>query len=60
MKTQSIRLLDVWVLGPFSVWAALQPKLPTWARFALGTYGLTTISYNLNNYLENKRRGQST
>jgi hypothetical protein len=50
-KSQNVRLLDVFVLGPFMVWAAMHPKvLPGWARIALAVSGVATIQYNWENY----------
>ena len=50
-KTQEIRLGDVFILGPFMIWAASQTKpLPDWARSTLFFSGLGTIIYNLYNY----------
>lgn len=51
MKSQEVRLLDVWLLGPFMVWAATQRRLPTWAQTTLAIGGIATIVYNLRNYL---------
>ena len=50
MKTQRVRLVDVFVLGPFMIWASRAPELPPWARLALGLSGLATIVYNARNY----------
>lgn len=51
-KTQAIRLVDVYLLGPFMVWAGANAKgLPAWARGALVASGLGTIVYNAQNYL---------
>ncbi len=50
---QSARLSDIWLLGPFMVWYALQSeKMPDWARVALGVSGLLTIGFNLRNYVK--------
>lgn len=52
-KAQSIRLLDVYALGPFMLYAALKPgSLSPFQRFALAGIGITTILYNLKNYRE--------
>ena len=50
-KAQSVRLYDVFLLGPFMIWAATQSKpLPRWAKATLFVSGVATIIYNLNNY----------
>jgi hypothetical protein len=53
-KSQGVRLFDVFVLGPFMVWAASRQEegLPGWARLGLLLGGLGTILYNGKNYLE--------
>ncbi len=51
-KSQTVRLLDVFVLGPFMVWYAISYKdAPTWARGLLAFSGLLTTVYNGGNYL---------
>ena len=56
MKAQGVRLLDVFVVGPFMLWAAVEGReLGPRARGFLGLLGLLTISYNGVNYLEVKR-----
>lgn len=52
-KPQNVRLADIFVLGPFSIWfGAKANEMPGWARAALIAYGAGTILYNGNNYLE--------
>ncbi len=58
-KSQWVRLLDVFVLGPFMIWYALatsgsgadSPDLPTGAALALFIGGVLTILYNGINWL---------
>lgn len=53
MKSQQVRLVDVFVLGPFMMWAGLQSRaLPDWARAGLLIGGAATVLYNARNYLE--------
>ena len=49
MKTQTIRLIDVFVLGPFMIWAGTQLK-DDGAKLALLSAGVFTITYNWENY----------
>ena len=49
IKTQAIRLVDVFVLGPFMIWAGMQLREP-WARVAMIAAGGATIAYNWQNY----------
>lgn len=56
MKTQNVRLLDVFVLGPLLLYAGLQRRpLPRWLNVALVVSGVLTILYNGNNYLLNRK-----
>ena len=51
VKTQKIRLIDVVVLGPLMVHAAmLIPKKHKAVRVSLGLFGATTIAYNARNW----------
>lgn len=54
MKGQAVRLVDVFALGPFMVWAATVPRLPEWARLALFVSGVLTVTYNADNYMRQK------
>jgi hypothetical protein len=49
-KSQGIRLMDVFLLGPFMVWAGARSQLPPWARTFLIGAGVATILYNAWNY----------
>lgn len=60
-KSQSVRLLDVFVLGPFMVYyAATTEEQPDWMRAALAFSGLATSVYNGANYLRIKRQHART
>lgn len=49
-KSQRMRLADVFLLGPFMVWAGAQGRLPGWAKAVLIASGIATIVYNARNY----------
>lgn len=49
MKTQNVRLVDVFILGPFMIWAGTQLREP-WARYGMIAAGTATIVYNWQNY----------
>jgi hypothetical protein len=53
MKTQDIRLADVFIVGPLMIWGgqalAKEDPLRGWALAALG---VATVLYNGNNYLK--------
>lgn len=56
MKSQRVRLVDVFVLGPFMVWyAGRAADVPEWARGVLAGAGIATVLYNGANYLEARR-----
>lgn len=58
-KSQGLRLIDVFILGPFMIWYALCTKscMDTISFAALFTFGLLTILYNGYNYVANVFRG---
>lgn len=55
MKSQRVRLLDVFLLGPFLMWAATRPTLGATARQVLWWSGFATVLYNGANYLARRR-----
>jgi hypothetical protein len=52
VKSQQIRLVDVFIIGPLMVFVGLR-LLPssTLAALAVIFFGATTISFNLKNYI---------
>ncbi len=58
-KTQTIRLLDVFVIGPVMVWGGmkLQRRHPLGGG-ALALFGVSTVLYNWANYatVESERK----
>lgn len=54
MKTQTVRLLDVFLIGPVMIWAAVAPVVPRSVKLALLIFGVATIVYNGRNYLLNR------
>lgn len=54
-KSQEVRLLDVFLLGPFMFLAgARSSSLPPWMRVGLVGGGVATVGYNLANYLKKR------
>lgn len=49
-KSQNVRLLDVFVLGPVLIYAATQKKQSELLRLSVGVIGVATILYNWRNY----------
>ena len=54
MNKQSVRLLDVFAIGPFLIYAATANKLGKTERLILLGIGIGTIIYNGVNYLKEK------
>jgi hypothetical protein len=56
-KRQWVRLLDIFVLGPFAIWLAFKiyvsEELPNWISYLLVTYAIGTIVFNYWNYRKN-------
>lgn len=52
-KSQQMRLVDVFVLGPVMIAAAAWDRPPSWLRLVLAGIGVGTIVYNLQNYRAN-------
>jgi len=51
-KSQNVRLLDVFLLGPFMVWYGINATgVPEWASTLMIISGIGTIIYNGRNYL---------
>lgn len=56
-KTQGVRLIDIFALGPLMLWfGAKGTAFPAWARLAMLWSGVGTIIYNTRNYLETRER----
>lgn len=59
-KSQKIRVVDIYILGPFMIYLAykLYKKKPisNFEIITLGFFGASTIYYNWNNYKQNKNR----
>jgi hypothetical protein len=56
-KTQNVRLIDVFLLGPTMIWAGYKTEKDNKTlAFFLAVSGLLTIVYNGDNYLRNQRK----
>lgn len=54
-KTQTIRLLDVFVFGPLMIYAGVTTPPPRdWLKYSMIAMGVGTIVYNGWNYLQKK------
>lgn len=51
IKTQYVRLIDIFIYGPFFIWLGFKRTKKEWERILLYFIGATTITYNLKNYL---------
>jgi hypothetical protein len=54
-NVQDIRLIDIFVIGPFLIYVGMKKELSLPVRLALIGFGAATIIYNGNNYLKNNR-----
>lgn len=52
-NVQLVRLADVFVIGPFLIYAGTQKELPKNIKAGLIAIGIGTIFYNGYNYLKN-------
>ncbi len=50
-KTQTIRLLDIFLIGPLMIYFGQKSKPESFFSMLLVFFGATTITYNLKNYL---------
>jgi len=53
-KSQTVRLVDVFVLAPIMIYAGTFKELPVWVRLSLVGMGVATAVYNGKNFLQNK------
>ena len=55
LTIQQVRLLDVFVVAPFCFYVASHKSLSTPIRAGLVVLGASTLLFNANNYLKNKK-----
>ena len=54
---QNIRIVDIFILRPFLVYAGLKKSgLPLWIKSGLVISGLSTFAYNGINFLKNIKK----
>lgn len=53
-KSQNIRILDVFLIGPVMIYGAYKSNMHPALRITLAIFGICTIYYNGKNYLINK------
>jgi len=60
MKAQEVRLVDVFLLGPFLMWTGTRARTPT-ERTVLILSGAATVLYNWRNYakIESQKQAQN-
>lgn len=59
MKTQQIRLIDVFFIGPLLIYVGYKYNLPGYIKGLLIIIGVLTILYNGANYIENENNWKS-
>lgn len=52
IKTQIVRLVDVFFYGPILIYIGMRTK-ENWEKIILYLLGASTITYNLRNYIKN-------
>lgn len=57
-KSQNIRLLDVFFIGPAMIYAGTFKSLPLWLRITLIGTGAATVIYNGKNFIANRKNLQ--
>lgn len=58
MKTQTIRLIDIFAIGPMMIWFSNSKDYPEIAKGFMLAAGIATILYNGMNYLEIQKTGE--
>jgi hypothetical protein len=53
MTKQQVRLIDIFILSPFLIWASTQTQNST-AKYGLLLFAFTTMTYNAYNYIKEK------
>lgn len=52
VKSQTVRLLDIFIYGPFLMYVSMNKNISTEVSIGLFTLGIGTSIYNANNYLK--------
>ena len=58
IKSQFVRLLDIFIYGPFLIWAGFTQSNYIIVQSVLIFMGSTTITYNLKNYIETQNKSK--
>ncbi len=59
-KDQKVRTFDIYLLGPFLIWAAMQKKpLGYWTKKTLFVAGVMTVFYNWKAYRDAESEAQN-
>jgi hypothetical protein len=53
-SVQEVRLMDVFIVAPFLLYAGTLPSIPKSVRYGLIGLGVATLLYNGYHYLKNK------
>jgi hypothetical protein len=51
-----MRLIDIFIISPFLIYASTLKKNPNWVKYSLITLGITTLLYNGIDYLYEKNK----
>lgn len=56
ISKQNMRLIDIFIISPFLIYASTLKKNPNWVKYSLITLGITTLLYNGIDYLYEKNK----
>jgi protein-S-isoprenylcysteine O-methyltransferase Ste14 len=51
LKYQWVRVIDVLIIGPLSIWASTKIRKPLLAKIMMAFFGSALITFNLKNYV---------
>ena len=60
VKSQFVRLVDVFIYGPFFIWLGFARSRNYIEKIALFFIGATTLTYNLKNYIAEAKLNMSS
>lgn len=54
-KSQAVRIIDVLIIGPYLIYLGQKGTVTNADKAVLVFLGITTLLYNLNNYIKNQK-----
>jgi hypothetical protein len=56
ISKQNVRLIDIFIISPFLIYASTLKQNPNWVRISFITLGISTFLYNGIDYLYEKNK----